>query len=54
MPPTALAGIFAAQVVEEENYFKILARCLIPGIVTVLWGVAIIAWAGKLAPFLTR
>jgi hypothetical protein len=54
MPPTALAGIFAAQVVDEKNYFKILARCVIPGVVTVLWGAAIIAWAGKLAPFLTR
>jgi TRAP-type C4-dicarboxylate transport system permease large subunit len=54
MPPTALAGIFAAQVVGEKNYFGVLARCVVPGIVTVLWGVAIIAWSARLAPFLTK
>jgi TRAP-type C4-dicarboxylate transport system permease large subunit len=54
VPPTALAGIFAAQVVGEKNYFKALVKCALPGILTALWGVAIIAWAEKLTPFLTR
>lgn len=27
MPPTALAGIFAAQIVGEKNYFKVLKYC---------------------------
>ena len=54
MPPAALAGIFASQVVGEKNYFKALAKCVVPGIITVLWGLTIIAWAEKLAPFLTR
>jgi TRAP-type C4-dicarboxylate transport system permease large subunit len=54
VPPTALAGIFAAQVVGEKSYFKALAKCLLPGLATALWGIAIIAWAEKLAPFLTR
>ncbi len=52
MPPTALAGIFAAQVAGEENYFKVLAKCVVPGIVTVLWGVFMIVWAAQLMPFL--
>ncbi len=52
MPPTALAGIFAAQVVGEENYFKVLRKCVIPGILTVLWGVFMIAYAANLVPFL--
>lgn len=30
MPPTALAGIFAAQVVGMERYTPILKKCLIP------------------------
>ena len=52
VPPTALAGIFAAQVVGEENYFKVLRKCVVPGILTVLWGVFMIAYAAKLVPFL--
>lgn len=42
MPPTALAGIFAAQVVGEQNYFKVLKLCIIPGLVTAAWAVAVI------------
>lgn len=42
MPPTALAGIFAAQVVGEENYFKVLRYCVIPALVTALWAVFVI------------
>ena len=49
MPPTALAGIFAAQVVGEENYFKVLKVCIIPGLVIVLWGVAVILLSGPIA-----
>lgn len=32
MPPTALAGMFAAQVVGEKNYFRVLRYCLIPAL----------------------
>lgn len=45
MPPTALAGIFAAQVVGEENYFKVLRFCVLPAVMTALWGIAIILGA---------
>ncbi|MCQ4765764.1 TRAP transporter large permease, partial [Cloacibacillus evryensis] len=49
MPPTALAGIFAAQVVGEDNYFKVLKRCLLPGLVIALWGIAVIIFSAQLA-----
>ena len=52
MPPTALAGIFAAQVVGEKNYFKVLKYCLIPGIVTAIWGIAVILGANYIASIL--
>lgn len=52
MPPTALAGIFAAQVVGEKNYFKVLKHCLIPGVVTTLWGIAVILGANYIASML--
>ena len=35
MPPTALAGLFAAKVVEQPNYIRVLKHCLIPAVLTV-------------------
>jgi TRAP-type C4-dicarboxylate transport system permease large subunit len=52
MPPTALAGIFAGQVVGEKNYFKILKLCLIPALFTMCWGIFFIAYAGPIASLL--
>jgi len=52
MPPTALAGIFAAQVVDESNYFRILKRCLPYALITALWGISMILLANLLAKFL--
>ena len=52
MPPTALAGIFAAQVVDEENYFKVLKYTLIPAILTAVWGIGMIIFANELGRFL--
>jgi TRAP-type C4-dicarboxylate transport system permease large subunit len=45
MPPTALAGLFAAQVVGVDNYFKVLKVCLLPAAVTAVWGILIILGA---------
>jgi TRAP-type C4-dicarboxylate transport system permease large subunit len=42
MPPTALAGLFAAQVVDQENYFKIVKYCVLPGLVTIGYGIFLI------------
>jgi len=50
MPPTALAGIFAAQVVGEKNYFKVLRYCLIPAVLELVMGIGILL----LAPFLDK
>jgi TRAP-type C4-dicarboxylate transport system permease large subunit len=52
MPPTALAGIFAAQVVGEENYFKVLRHCIIPAVVTAGWAVMVILNANTIMGWL--
>jgi GntP family gluconate:H+ symporter len=49
MPPTALSGIFAAQVVGESNYFRVLKVCLGPALLMLLWGLAIIIFSPQLA-----
>jgi len=48
VPPTALSAIFAAQVVGEEDYFKVLRFCLVPALFALVWGLSMIVWAGKL------
>lgn len=51
VPPTALAGIFAAQVLQVDNYYSVLRRCLWPALVIDLVGVAALVyanWIGKL------
>ena len=52
MPPTALAGIFAAQVVGEKNYFKVLKVTLIPALATALWALGMIYFANELGNIL--
>ncbi len=49
VPPTALAGIFAAQVVGEKDYFAVLKQCVIPAVAIAIWGICIIIWANPLA-----
>ncbi len=48
MPPTALAGLFAAQVVGVKNYFSVLKVCMVPALVTAIWGILIILGADLL------
>jgi len=50
MPPTALAGMFAAQVVGEQNYFKVLRYCLVPALFELGMGIGVIL----LAPLLDK
>lgn len=52
VPPTALAGIFAAKVVGMENYTPILKKCLIPCLIVVIWAIIFIVFADQLS-FLT-
>jgi TRAP-type C4-dicarboxylate transport system permease large subunit len=54
MPPTALAGIFAAQVVGEEKYTRVLRHCIIPGAAIALLGLLAIEFAQPLARLLVR
>jgi len=49
VPPTALAGIFAAQVVGEKNYFAVLKKCFIPAVAIALWGICLIVLANPIA-----
>jgi TRAP-type C4-dicarboxylate transport system permease large subunit len=54
MPPTALAGIFAAQVLQLENYFVVLRRCLAPAGAILAVGILALAyanWVGRLLPW---
>ena len=46
MPPTALAGLFAAKVVEQPKYLKVLKHCLIPAGFTIAASLVFIATAG--------
>ncbi|MBU4253970.1 MAG: TRAP transporter large permease subunit [Acidobacteria bacterium] len=48
MPPTALAGMFAAQVVGEPNYFKVLKLCLLPALMLLAAGIGLMLLAGPL------
>jgi TRAP-type C4-dicarboxylate transport system permease large subunit len=48
MPPTALAGIFAAQVVGESNYFKVLRFCLVPALFELAMGIGVLLTASFL------
>lgn len=52
MPPTALAGIFAAQIVGEKNYFKVLKYCILPAIITAAWSIVVMIFANVLARIL--
>ncbi|MCP4573994.1 MAG: TRAP transporter large permease subunit [bacterium] len=49
MPPTALAGMFAAQIVGEPNYFRVLKHTAVPAVITALWAIGMIILANPLA-----
>lgn len=52
MPPTALAGIFAAQAVGLERYTPVLKKCLVPCLIIIVWALLFIVFANELAPFI--
>lgn len=52
MPPTALAGLFAAQVVGLEKYLPVLKKCMVPAIAIIIFGVLSIVFANQLQNFL--
>ncbi len=48
VPPTALAGIFAAQVVQEKNYMKIVRYCIVPALFILVMGLGVLLFASNL------
>ena len=52
MPPTALAGLFAAQVVGEDKYFRVLRWCIVPGIITAVIALLFIQYSNVLSKYL--
>lgn len=42
VPPTALAGIFAAQVVDEPRYMKIVRYCVVPAVFILITGLSVL------------
>ncbi len=52
MPPAAISARFAAQVVGERNFFKILRYCLIPALLQITAGVGMLLLAPLLDKFL--
>lgn len=52
MPPTALAGIFAAQIVGIEKYTTVLKKCIVPSLILIVWAIVFIVFANQLAPFI--
>jgi hydrogenase maturation factor len=52
MPPTALAGIFAAQVVGMDSYTPILKRFIVPSIIIVVWAIGFIVLSNSIAPYI--
>jgi TRAP-type C4-dicarboxylate transport system permease large subunit len=52
MPPTALAAIFAAQVIGEKKYSLVLKKLIIPGLVICLWSLAFIIFSRQIRAIL--
>ena len=52
VPPTALAGIFAAQVVDEPHYTKILKKCLVPLTILIVYVMVFIIFSKPIGTFL--
>ena len=55
MPPTALAAIFASQVIGEPKYSRVLKKLIIPGLLVIVWALMFIFFSREirnLVPFL--
>ena len=48
MPPTALAGIFAAQIVGMKDYAPVLKKALIPALFIILYSIVMIIFSKEL------
>ena len=52
VPPTALAGIFAAQVIDEPRYTRILKQCLVPLLILIVYVMTFIIFSKPIGAFL--
>lgn len=55
MPPTALAAIFASQIIGEPKYSRVLKKLIIPGVLVVIWALMFVIFSQEirsLVPFL--
>jgi TRAP-type C4-dicarboxylate transport system permease large subunit len=48
MPPTALSAIFAAQVVGEAKYSRVLKKLILPSLVVAAWALVFIAFSKQI------
>jgi len=49
MPPTALAGMFAAQVTGVKKYSRVLKRCIVPMAVLLVYSIVVIIFSKQIA-----
>ncbi len=52
VPPAAISGRFAAQVIGERNFFKIIRRCLLPALLQLAAGIGMLLLAPLLDKFI--
>lgn len=52
VPPTALAGIFAAKVLNLDNYVPVMKKCIVPIVLMLIWSIIMIIFSPQLAPFI--
>lgn len=52
MPPTALAGLFAAKIVGVENYVKVLKKCMVPAAMILTIGLVFIIFSKGIAGYM--
>jgi len=52
MPPTALSAIFAAQVIGEPKYSRVLKKLIIPALLIILWALLFLVFSKQIRGFL--
>lgn len=52
MPPTALAGLFAAKIVGVEKYTDVLKKSVVPAIVILVYGLLFIVFSKQISGFM--
>jgi TRAP-type C4-dicarboxylate transport system permease large subunit len=52
MPPTALSAIFAAQVIGEPKYSRVLKKLIIPALIILVWALIFLVFSRQIRGFL--